>query len=213
MFTTSTIFASFLLFRGFNTQGTAPAISLLCGFVVIFLGVYLLNMNRLIDPVTQEPRMSLVTGEGVPAGRASEQYPRPGSADPLGLPSHRTGAGHMQRASWHGRIPSSRPPPYAPHRQHSRRESETSTVIFEDGEEAGFGQPGDSVGLQTMHRTPPKNAYTAASSPRDVFAIVENEDDADADEPSNDAPLVQRSSHAAVPQDPSRVNLLSHMDE
>lgn len=45
MFTTSTIFASFLLFRGFNTNGAAPAVSLLGGFVVIFLGVYLLNMN------------------------------------------------------------------------------------------------------------------------------------------------------------------------
>lgn len=45
MFTTSTIFASFLLFRGFNTNGAAPAVSLLGGFVVIFMGVYLLNMN------------------------------------------------------------------------------------------------------------------------------------------------------------------------
>ncbi|PWN30230.1 DUF803-domain-containing protein, partial [Jaminaea rosea] len=63
-FTTSTIFASFLLFRGFNTEGAAPAVSLLGGFVVIFMGVYLLNMNKLIDPVTQQPRMSLVTGEG-----------------------------------------------------------------------------------------------------------------------------------------------------
>lgn len=45
MFTTSTIFASFLLFQGFNTNGAAPAVSLLGGFVVIFMGVYLLNMN------------------------------------------------------------------------------------------------------------------------------------------------------------------------
>lgn len=45
MFTTSTIFASFLLFRGFNTNGAAPAVSLLGGFVVIFMGVYLLNLN------------------------------------------------------------------------------------------------------------------------------------------------------------------------
>ncbi|KDN46272.1 DUF803-domain-containing protein [Tilletiaria anomala UBC 951] len=76
MFTTSTIFASFLLFQGFNTEGAAPAMSLLCGFVVIFLGVYLLNLNRLVDPVTQQSRMSLVTGEGVPAGRASEHRDR-----------------------------------------------------------------------------------------------------------------------------------------
>lgn len=77
MFTTSTIFASFLLFRGFNTSGAAPAVSLLGGFVVIFMGVYLLNMNKLIDPVTQQPRMSLVTGEGISGtGRASESYER-----------------------------------------------------------------------------------------------------------------------------------------
>lgn len=61
MFTTSTIFASFLLFQGFNTNGAAPAVSLLGGFVVIFMGVYLLNMNVSILCLTgaraqQEPR-------------------------------------------------------------------------------------------------------------------------------------------------------------
>lgn len=76
MFTASTIFASFLLFRGFNTSG-APAISLLGGFVVIFVGVYLLNLNRLIDPVTQQPRVSLMTGEGLAGtGRLSEHHER-----------------------------------------------------------------------------------------------------------------------------------------
>lgn len=76
MFTASTIFASFLLFRGFNTAGSA-AISLLGGFIVIFVGVYLLNLNRLIDPVTQQPRVSLVTGEGLAGtGRLSEHHER-----------------------------------------------------------------------------------------------------------------------------------------
>jgi magnesium transporter len=76
MFTASTIFASFLLFRGFNTAG-APAVSLLGGFIVIFVGVYLLNLNRLIDPVTQQPRVSLVTGEGLAGtGRLSEHHER-----------------------------------------------------------------------------------------------------------------------------------------
>ncbi|CAO1629181.1 unnamed protein product [Parajaminaea phylloscopi] len=77
MFTTSTIFASFLLFRGFNTNGAAPAVSLLGGFIVIFMGVYLLNLNRIIDPVTQQPRMSFVTGEGISGtGRLSESHER-----------------------------------------------------------------------------------------------------------------------------------------
>lgn len=45
LFTTSTIFASVLLFQGFNTSG-AEAVSLLGGFFVTFIGVYLLNINR-----------------------------------------------------------------------------------------------------------------------------------------------------------------------
>ena len=44
MFTTSTILASVLLFQGFDTTNAA-AVSLLGGFVVTFLGVYLLNAN------------------------------------------------------------------------------------------------------------------------------------------------------------------------
>lgn len=45
MFTTSTIFASVLLFQGFNTGGAA-AVSLLGGFLTTFLGVYLLNLTK-----------------------------------------------------------------------------------------------------------------------------------------------------------------------
>ncbi|CAG8597108.1 12862_t:CDS:2 [Cetraspora pellucida] len=42
-FTTSTIFASVLLFQGFNTSNTVNVISLFCGFLTIFAGVFLLN--------------------------------------------------------------------------------------------------------------------------------------------------------------------------
>ncbi|KAF2120259.1 magnesium transporter NIPA-domain-containing protein [Lophiotrema nucula] len=45
-FTTCTLIASFLLFRGFNTTSAVNTISLLCGFLVIFSGVYLLNLSR-----------------------------------------------------------------------------------------------------------------------------------------------------------------------
>lgn len=45
-FTTATILASFILFRGFNTTGAVNTISLLCGFLIIFTGVYLLNLSR-----------------------------------------------------------------------------------------------------------------------------------------------------------------------
>lgn len=45
-FSTSTILASAILFQGFNTTGGAESVSLLCGFMVIFMGVYLLNISR-----------------------------------------------------------------------------------------------------------------------------------------------------------------------
>ncbi|KZL83778.1 duf803 domain membrane protein [Colletotrichum incanum] len=45
-FTTATLCASFILFGGFNTTDTVNTISLLCGFLVTFTGVYLLNLSR-----------------------------------------------------------------------------------------------------------------------------------------------------------------------
>ena len=45
-FTTATLCASFILFRGFNTTDAVNTLSLLCGFLVIFTGVYLLNLSR-----------------------------------------------------------------------------------------------------------------------------------------------------------------------
>ncbi|KAI9660689.1 MAG: hypothetical protein M1821_010041 [Bathelium mastoideum] len=45
-FTTFTLIASFILFRGFNTTSAINTLSLLSGFLVIFAGVYLLNLSR-----------------------------------------------------------------------------------------------------------------------------------------------------------------------
>ncbi|KAJ3899735.1 magnesium transporter NIPA-domain-containing protein [Lentinula edodes] len=45
-FSTATIVASLILFQGFNTTDTTNTVSLLCGFVVIFLGVHILNLSR-----------------------------------------------------------------------------------------------------------------------------------------------------------------------
>ncbi|KAL9602389.1 MAG: hypothetical protein Q9179_002546 [Wetmoreana sp. 5 TL-2023] len=42
----ATLCASFILFRGFNTTDAVNTISLLSGFLVIFTGVYLLNLSR-----------------------------------------------------------------------------------------------------------------------------------------------------------------------
>lgn len=45
-FTTATLCASFILFSGFNTSDAVNSISLICGFLIIFAGVYLLNISR-----------------------------------------------------------------------------------------------------------------------------------------------------------------------
>lgn len=45
-FTTATLCASFILFAGFNTRDPVNTLSLLCGFLVTFTGVYLLNLSR-----------------------------------------------------------------------------------------------------------------------------------------------------------------------
>ncbi|KAK7204441.1 magnesium transporter NIPA-domain-containing protein [Myxozyma melibiosi] len=45
-FTTCTLVASAILFKGFNTTSVVNTLSLLCGFLIIFSGVYLLNIAR-----------------------------------------------------------------------------------------------------------------------------------------------------------------------
>ena len=45
-FTTATLCASFILFGGFNTTDTVNTLSLICGFLTTFTGVYLLNLSR-----------------------------------------------------------------------------------------------------------------------------------------------------------------------
>lgn len=45
-FTTATLCASFILFSGFNTNDPINTLSLVCGFLITFTGVYLLNLSR-----------------------------------------------------------------------------------------------------------------------------------------------------------------------
>lgn len=137
MFTTSTIFASFLLFRGFNTAGAGPAISLIGGFVVIFMGVYLLNLNRLIDPITQQPRVSFVTGEGLAGtGRLSEHHER------------------LFGETFHSRT-GSRGQMYPPRRTGtpSRRDSTNSSVLF------GYDDNEETVGLTQLNEEEEDGQY------------------------------------------------------
>ncbi|KAJ7093710.1 magnesium transporter NIPA-domain-containing protein [Mycena epipterygia] len=46
-FCTATIVASLILFKGFNTTNATNTVSLLCGFIVTFLGVHILNLSML----------------------------------------------------------------------------------------------------------------------------------------------------------------------
>ncbi|KAF7316459.1 hypothetical protein MIND_00164900 [Mycena indigotica] len=50
-FCTATIVASLILFKGFNTTSPANTISLLCGFIITFLGVHILNIALLDSAV------------------------------------------------------------------------------------------------------------------------------------------------------------------
>lgn len=64
-FTTATLCASFILFRGFNTTDAVNTISLLCGFLTIFSGVYLLNLSR-NDSEAQHTNDKLDEDDGIP---------------------------------------------------------------------------------------------------------------------------------------------------
>lgn len=62
-FTTCTLCASFILFGGFNTTNAVNTISLIAGFIIIFTGVYLLNVSRSEDVRHLLPSRSL---DGIP---------------------------------------------------------------------------------------------------------------------------------------------------
>jgi len=64
-FTTATLCASFILFKGFNTTDAVNTLSLLCGFLVIFSGVYLLNLAR-ADPDGRRLLMGKDEVDGIP---------------------------------------------------------------------------------------------------------------------------------------------------
>ena len=65
-FTTATLCASFILFQGFNTVDAVNTISLLCGFLVIFAGVYLLNLAREDPDGHKMMNGKMVGDEGIP---------------------------------------------------------------------------------------------------------------------------------------------------
>ncbi|KAJ7484342.1 magnesium transporter NIPA-domain-containing protein [Mycena latifolia] len=122
-FCSATIVASLILFQGFNTTDATNTVSLLCGFVVTFLGVHILNLSMIeesaqavdddgLGGVTLEGRLSLDGWHGIRRDSMS-----------LGMPSPR---GHGRRSSLY------------------RAQSSTLFNAF------GAGAEGESVGLQRL---------------------------------------------------------------
>jgi hypothetical protein len=97
-FTTCTLVASCLLFQGFNTTSAVNTISLLCGFLIIFSGVYLLNLSRedpngnqahgghMIDGPPSDAISGFPTRRSMQARRSQELY-----IDDEGNPRHSLG--------------------------------------------------------------------------------------------------------------------------
>jgi hypothetical protein len=61
-FCTATIVASLILFKGFNTENATNTVSLLCGFIVTFLGVHILNLSMLEESAAQVDRSAALEG-------------------------------------------------------------------------------------------------------------------------------------------------------
>jgi len=113
-FSSATIVASLILFQGFNTTDSSNTLSLLCGFIVTFLGVHLLNLSR--KSADGEHHSALESGITNP--RLSLQ-------------------GRMSIDGWNGVAGT----PIGAHRQHGRQNSlgrSHGTMIF-DEDEAGGG--------------------------------------------------------------------------
>lgn len=93
-FSTATIVASLILFQGFDTTNTTNTVSLLCGFVVTFFGVHLLDISR------SAPVSDLQNGHienGLMSRRMSLQ-PR-ASLDGWAEGTPRSAGGHGRRSS------------------------------------------------------------------------------------------------------------------
>ncbi|KAJ6528412.1 magnesium transporter NIPA-domain-containing protein [Mycena capillaripes] len=84
-FCTATIVASLILFKGFNTTDASNTVSLLCGFIVTFLGVHILNLAMLEESAAQAELEGAVVLEGglSPVGRG---HARRGSLNGLRTP-------------------------------------------------------------------------------------------------------------------------------
>ncbi len=146
-FSTATIVASMILFQGLNTSGGVMTVSLICGFIITFLGVHLLNISRIPEPVhIQHRRHSSALANGIMNPRVSitgrvslDGWSRTGTSnghagyDPDGAPYSAT----------HGR-----------HSSLYRQQSSTLFNAFGDDDELGDAEIGESVGLTRLREEP-----------------------------------------------------------
>ena len=134
-FSTSTIIASLILFQGFNTTNATNTVSLLCGFIVTFFGVHLLNISRTPEPPLDHSRHSALEG-GLMNPRMSLQ----GRMSLDGWNGAGAGAGDVAAGGRHGR-------------QSSLYRSQTTTLFnaFEEHDPvANRTQGSEAVGLQLL---------------------------------------------------------------
>ncbi|POW18348.1 hypothetical protein PSHT_05958 [Puccinia striiformis] len=134
-FSTATIVSSLILFQGFGTQDAVNTLSLIMGFFVTFLGVYLLNISRL-DPSGTATNTDRSLENGVNHPRMSLNATR------LSMSSDQALTHHPIHRSYHR---SSNPASANPfHHQSSHYHRSQESVLFE-------AFPEDSVGLTLMN--------------------------------------------------------------
>ncbi|KAI5290410.1 hypothetical protein KEM54_001608 [Ascosphaera aggregata] len=179
-FTTATLCASFILFHGFNTSDSVNTISLLCGFLIIFSGVYLLNVSR-SDPDGK----ALVEGTGsfdddaIPTDTIASFQTR--RSLQIRRSAERSGVGHRRNSSSYsllmGAGSSDREGLMRNYDGESSigltdlRDEERHVLVYDDGSESSHGN-GSSAGGRELHTfkssfesSPKDSDVTSSSSP------------------------------------------------
>lgn len=100
-FTTATLCASFILFKGFNTTDAVNTISLLCGFLIIFSGVYLLNLSR-YDPDGRSLHPNKMDDESAPTDGIASYQTRRSLQSRRSLDPHRRSSSSAHFLNGHG---------------------------------------------------------------------------------------------------------------